>query len=99
MVSVCGHIIGICAEKAYGPVCYSMEICQYKKKSLEDCIFIFKKYWFPVFEELLLKQCQKALDDLSLFLSSNARKFTEFGLWGNINRKNCIYSNTTQVLL
>lgn len=75
MVSLCNHIIRVCAEKSYGSVCSSMDICKPKAKSLEDCVLRFKRYWFPVFQERIIKQCKNALDALLTFISTNRRNF------------------------
>ncbi|KAJ3662848.1 hypothetical protein Zmor_007193 [Zophobas morio] len=68
MTSLCNMVIFKCAENAYGSACTKMSICHPLPKSLQECISRFTKYWFPVFQEVLMKQFKKSVDDLSVFL-------------------------------
>jgi rRNA-processing protein FCF1 len=71
MTTLCSIIIRKCAKNAYGDACTKMPICQSIPKSLEECMVIFTKYWFPVFQEILMKQFKKSVDDLSAFMARN----------------------------
>ncbi|XP_044269715.1 transcriptional protein SWT1 [Tribolium madens] len=71
MTSLCNTVIYECAKNAYGEACKKMPICQPLPKTLNECIAIFTKYWFPVFQEVLMKQFKNAIEHLSVFLSKH----------------------------
>lgn len=71
MTNLCNIVIRECAQKAYGEAWSKMPICQPSSKSLPECIATFTKYWFPVFQEVVMKQFRNAIDELSAFITKH----------------------------
>ncbi|KAL3274785.1 hypothetical protein HHI36_019569 [Cryptolaemus montrouzieri] len=83
MSNCCSFIICECAEEAYGTIWKNMAMLNNPPWPLKVCLKIFKKYWSSVFREKLLKQCLKAVQQLTeilreLEISKSPDKFEEF---------------------